>query len=142
MENVRKRKSGALIWSVMVLAGTLLVGGCATCPSGEVVAQSPTIHSELFQIAGNQVVGVILLKPDGKIFAGYFRAKKGLVVCSHFDIEAMNKAKIPVAMSPGWATNTLKQEINGNIVKVNKLAAAKGVKVGMKVRDALKLLMN
>ncbi len=136
MKSRKKRLNCSLV--AIVILGGLLFSGCRTN-----VKMHPTArlqHTENFTVQGASFTGVQLLKSNGKIFAGYFRAKHGLVVCSHFDIKAMNQGKIPAAMAPHWGTNSLKQEIEEKIIKVNALAAEKGVKVGMSVREALVLL--
>ena len=124
--------------AAVVVAG--LMAGCASFGTGSASGGAALTENKNFSIDGATIVGVKLLKSDGHIFAGYYRAKNGLVVCPHYNIEAMDKAKIPAAISPKWATNSLDQGLNEKIIKVNGHAAAKGVKVGMTVKEALKLL--
>ena len=128
------------ITTTLLLAGCALIfSGCATVTS-TMEKEAKLQKSKLFRIDGKTFVGVKLLKRNGKMFAGYFRAEKGLVVCPHFDVDAMNNGKIPAAMILNWSKHTLDQEINERIVKVNDLAKNKGVKRGMGVKDALLLL--
>jgi uncharacterized protein YunC (DUF1805 family) len=141
MKNQTKQRGSLLVKTATIaIASVLSFGGCASLTSSNTNSQSPLTENKTFKINGAQVVGVKLLKKNGKIFAGYFRATNGLVVCPHFDLKAMAKAKIAVAMSGKWATNTLDQGLNEKIIQVNALAAKKGVKVGMNTKDALKLL--
>jgi len=75
-------------------------------------------------------------------FCGAYRADHGLVVCTHFDLQALGEAGIPAAMAKHWKANGLKGELDAKIEKVNALAAAKGITVGMTVREALEYLVN
>ena len=136
-----KRKKAFIMLTIIVLIGISIFSGCTTV-SPTMEKKAKLQQTQIFNIDGKTFIGVKLLKSNGKIFAGYFRAKNGLVICPHFDIQAMNKAHIPAAMSGNWSKNTLQQGINEKIIKVNDLAKGKGVKIGMKVSEALKLLDN
>ena len=136
-----KKNKSFIMLTIIGLIGISVLSGCTTVTP--ITKKEPKLQqTQVFNIDGKKFVGVILLKSNGKIFAGYFRAKNGLVICPHFDIQAMNKAHIPAAMSGKWSKNTLQQGINEKIIKVNDLAKGKGVKIGMKVSEALKLLDN
>ena len=134
-----KKNKAFIMLAIIGLTGVAVVSGCATVTS-TTEKEAKLQQTQIFNIDGKTFVGVILLKSNGKIFAGYFRAKNGLVICPHFDIMAMNKAHIPAAMSGKWSKNTLQQGINEKIIKVNDLAKKKGVKKGMRVSEALVLL--
>lgn len=129
MKHMMLLKIGVGLLAVIVLAG------CATQKI------PPLTETVTVDIQGHQVAGVRLLQPNGVSFCGAYRAEYGLVVCSHFDITALEEAGIAAAMAENWKINGLKGELEAPIVKVNGLAAAKGVKPGMKVRQAL-VLMN
>ena len=125
--------------SAALVACVLLGNGCASIDnSSESKARLQNV--QYFNIDGKEFPGVQLLKSNGKIFAGYFRARNGLVVCPHFNLQAMEKSQIALAVSGKWAKDTLEQEINEKIIKVNDRARKKGVKVGMSVKEALLLL--
>jgi len=103
----------------------------------EAEIDKPITETMTFNIQDHQVVGIRLLQTDGTSFCGAFRADRGSVVCSHFDLKGLEKAGIPVAMAKNWKVNGLKGELDAKIEKVNMLASEKGISVGMTVRQAL-----
>jgi len=132
---------GVLASSILAV-GLAMAAGCATgtgrtAKSGKPITQTVTVN-----IKGHRVVGVRLLLTNGVSFCEAYRADHGLVVCSHFDLRALGKAGIPAAMAKHWKENGLKGELDAKIEKVNALAAAKGIAVGMTVREALGHLVD
>ncbi len=123
---------------VNICAVLLLILGMAACTAA--TNTKPISQTSTFDIQGQKVTGIRLLQSNGVSFAGAYRAEKGVVVCGHFDVSALEKAGIPAAMAKNWKKNGLQGELNAPIEKVNHLAAAKGVKIGMQVREALSLL--
>ena len=132
-------KTIMLALSATLLNSALLFTGCTSIRNKE-ETQPKLQNVQYFNIDGKEFAGVQLLKSNGKIFAGYFRAANGLVLCPHFDLAAMEKAGIPAALAGKWSKNSLEQEISEKIIKVNNLAKKKGVKIGMSVKEALLLL--
>ncbi len=117
--------------------GALIAIGLTGCST---TSTPPIMETTSVDIQGQQVTGVRLLQTNGESFCGAYRAENGLVVCGHYDLNALGKAGIPAAMAKDWKVNGLKGELDAPIVKVNKLAEAKGVKTGMPVREALAIL--
>jgi len=131
--------SGVLVILIVSLA---MLGGCATVPGRTANPGKPITQIMTVDIKGHQVVGVRLLQTNGVSFCGAYRADHGLVVCSHFDLRALGKAGIPAAMAKHWKENGLKGELDARIEKVNALAAARGISIGMTVREALGHLVD
>jgi len=128
MRHMNLLKAGA---SLLLSIGLI---GCATQNI------SPLTEMVIVDIQGKPVPGIRLLQTDGVSYAGTYRAEHGVVVCSHFDIAALEQAGVAAASAMNWKINGLKGELDAPIMKVNGLAAAKGVKPGMKVREALALM--
>jgi len=137
-----RRNAGALVVTAILAVGVTVLGGCATRPEGLAKLDNPVVEIMTVDIQGRQVVGVRLLKPDGVSFCGAYRADHGLVVCSHFDLQGLEEDGVPAAMAQNWKVNGLKGELDAKIKKVNSLAAAKGISVGMTVREALGHLID
>jgi len=119
--------------------GLIIVAvACLTgCTSPNV---APLTQETVADIDGSAIPGLRLLQANGVSYAGTYRAAHGVVVCGHFDLNTLEKAGVAAAMAKDWKTNGLVGELDAPIVKANGLAAAMGVKPGMKVRDALTLL--
>lgn len=70
-------------------------------------------------------------------------AKRGMVGCGAFDVEALEKYGYPAARvkpTRGSSIATLEDLLLGEIKDVNAAAAKLGVKVGMSGKEALDLL--
>ncbi len=128
--------------SIIVLAVFMMISGCSTVQKQQTKIDKPISKTMVFNIRGHQVVGIRLLQTNGTSFCGAFRADRGLVVCSHFDLKGLEKAGIPAAMARNWKANGLKGELDAKIEKTNKLATERGISAGMTVRQALTHLMD
>ena len=123
----------------MLLASVVLAAVCGCTPASHPAKQpeKPILEMDTFDVGGGQTVAVKLLRTDGAPLAYFMRANHGVVVCPHFDLEGLRGGGTPAAMAKDWKVNGLKGELDAKIEKVNALAAAKGVTVGMTVREAL-----
>jgi len=132
------------LWQCVATASVLLLvgSGCVSAPDRGAGKNHAVVRSETIDLGGQSIVGMEMLKADGSPFAYALRADHGLVVCPHFDLDGLAQGGIAAARAMRWKFNGLRGELEAPIVAVNAPAAARGVTVGMKVGDALRLLMQ
>lgn len=138
----RRRDMGVRAVAALLAVGMTVLGGCATRRVAQPDLDKPISQVMTVDIQGRQVVGIRLLQTNGVSFCGAYRADRGLVVCGHFNMNGLEKAGIPAAMAKNWKVNGLRGELDAKIEKVNSPAAAKGISVGMTVRQALTHLID
>ncbi len=124
-----------------VVLGGLVAAGCASRATTAKDSASP-VHVERLQVGDATVPGMKLVLPDGRPFAYMIRADRGIVACPHTDIESLGRAGIPAATARNWGQRGLRGELMEKITAANAPAASLGVKPGITVEEALKLLMR
>jgi uncharacterized protein YunC (DUF1805 family) len=97
----------------------------------------PPVAVETLNMDGQTVTAMKLLQPDGKPYAFVFRAAEGLIVCPHFDLEGLAQGGVAAARAYKWKLHGFREQLDEPIEGLNDLAAAKGITVGMTVRQAL-----
>ena len=115
--------------------------GCSA-RQAEPTATSPAVQVEQLQVGNATCLGMKLLTADGRPFAFLIRADRGIVASPHTDIASLAKAGFPAATAKNWTTNGLRGELSEKVLAVNAPAAARGVKAGMTVEEALKLMSD
>jgi len=98
----------------------------------------PVVQVENMRVGRSSVLGVKMLRHDGRPLGYFIRAERGVIVCPHFDITTLGGAGIPAATAKNWTTNGIRGELKAKILRVNVPASALGVKPGMTVEEALK----
>jgi uncharacterized protein YunC (DUF1805 family) len=117
----------------------------APAPRASAPAQSPATslaRVEAVDVGGATFMGMKLLLPDGRAFGYVIPAGRGLVACPNFDLAALGRARIPAATAKGWAENGIHGQLRAKLVEVNLSARALGVRPGMTVEEALKLMSS
>ncbi len=125
--------------AIFVLMGVaFFVSGCASLKGAQAMTTTMTpVVVKTLDVDGQTITAMKLLKTDGAPFAFVFRADEGLIVCPHFDIKSLAQAGIPAARAYNWKRHNFREQLDEPIKGVNALATARGIKVGMTIRQAL-----
>lgn len=142
-------KSGWRILLGLSLAAALgcpLLIGCGQRATQPVDVQ-PAVQTESLQLGDEPLVGVKLLMANGRPWAFLIRGGKGIVACPHIDIASLGKAGVPAATAQNWSHGSGKEhgfvgQLGEKVLKVNEPATALGVKPGMTVEEALRLMSD
>lgn len=95
------------------------------------------IEVDSLKIDGKPAIGVKIELPDSPPLVAVI-AKKGFIMCGYLNIEAAEKLKVTAAMVSG--VKTFDEVLEAEVKRVTSKAEKKGVKSGMKGREAVKLL--
>ena len=97
------------------------------------------VEAEEIKLANGVAQGVIIYQANGKPLSVTIRANKGVIVCSHFDLKALESHNIAAASVQG--IKSIDEALDSKVVYVNSLAEKLGVTPGMPVREALGKMM-
>ena len=113
--------------------------GCHSLPGGakQTATQASPVAVERLDVDGQTITAIKLLAEDGRPYAFVFRAAGGLVVCPHFDLNGLAQGGMPAARAHNWKLHGFREQLDESIDGVNELATAKGITIGMTVRQAL-----
>ncbi|MGB3944850.1 MAG: YunC family protein [Methanothrix sp.] len=100
-----------------------------------------TMISEELEYGGGVAKGYVI--PIGPAKIVFAVGAKGMVGCGAFDVQALERFGYPAARvrpAGGGPVESLEDLLEGEVKDANGPAAALGVEVGMRGRDALELL--
>lgn len=129
--------------SVMAFSITLIFGLGWFIPSSPAQETQPTavkvVEVKEVKLKRGTAQAVIIYRADGKPLSITIRADKGVIVCSHFDLNALESHGVAAAMVQG--IKSIEEALETRVVKVNQLAEALGVRPEMPVQEALGKMM-
>jgi len=100
---------------------------------------TPISEVKEIKLANGAVQGVIIYLANGKPLSVTIRANNGVIVCSHFDLKALESHNIAAASVQG--IKSIDEAFDSRVVHINSLAEKLGIISGMPVREALGKMM-
>jgi len=97
---------------------------------------------EVKQIKLNKgaVLGIKIMKDEKGPLVVLIKAEKGFIVCSNFNMKALEEKGVVAARVAG--INSIETALETNVVEVTSKAKDLGIEVGMPVKEALEKLCS
>ena len=134
---MEKKNVIALFFAITVVLVSGFIGGPRAQDTGQ--AANPVAEVKEIKLANGVAQGVMIYQANGKPLSVTIRANKGVIVCSHFDLKALESHNIAAASVQG--IKSIDEALDSKVVHVNSLAEKLGVVPGMSVREALGKMM-
>jgi len=91
------------------------------------------------ELSNGVAEAVMIYRANGMPLSVSIRANNGVVVCMHYNLDALQSHKVPAASVQG--IKSIDEALATKIVHVNVLAEKLGVHPGMPVMEALEKMM-
>ncbi len=129
------------IITLLIAITVVLAFEFISSPRAQDTGHTTTTISEVKEIklANGAAHGVVIYLANGKPFSVTIRANKGVIVCSHFDLKALESHNIAAASVQG--IKSIDEAFDSRVVHVNSLAEKLGIVSGAPVREALGKMM-
>ena len=127
----------ALLFAITVVLASGFIGGPRAQDTGQTA--NPVAEVKEIKLANGVAQGVMIYQANGKPLSVTIRANRGVIVCSHFDLKALESHNIAAASVQG--IKSIDEALESKVVHVNSLAEKLGVVPGMSVREALGKMM-
>jgi len=133
---------------VILLCGAAIWGATLALEKNSSVAQtdgaapiavSGVLQMEQFALPQGTAVAFRIIGANNKPVAILVRATKGFIVCSNFDLKALESREVAAASVSGL--KQIDDVLTTNIVAVTKQAEVLGIHPGMPAKEALSKLM-
>lgn len=135
---MEKKNVIALLFAITVVLTSIFIGdGIRAQDTGQ--ATTPVAEVKEIKLANGVAQGVMIYQANGKPLSVTIRANQGVIVCSHFDLKALESHNIAAASVQG--IKSIDEALESKVVHVNSLAEKLGVVPGMSVREALGKMM-
>jgi uncharacterized protein YunC (DUF1805 family) len=135
---MEKKNVIALLFAITVVLTSIFIGdGIRAQDTGQ--ATTPVAEVKEIKLANGVAQGVMIYQANGKPLSVTIRANRGVIVCSHFDLKALESHNIAAASVQG--IKSIDEALESKVVHVNSLAEKLGVVPGMSVREALGKMM-
>jgi uncharacterized protein YunC (DUF1805 family) len=135
---MEKKNVIALLFAITVVLTTIFIGGGIRAQDTS-QATTPVAEVKEIKLANGVAQGVMIYQANGKPLSVTIRANRGVIVCSHFDLKALESHNIAAASVQG--IKSIDEALESKVVHVNSLAEKLGVVPGMSVREALGKMM-